>query len=70
MSGAYSSHKEVREIIKQVEKPGWSTKNTSRGHVQIFDKNGDYVTTMSGTPGRSGMSSTKDLLRKRGLTIK
>lgn len=70
MSGAYSSHKAVRDIIKQVEKQGYTTRNTSRGHVQIYDENGDYVTTMSGTPGRSGMSKTKDLLRKRGLTIK
>lgn len=70
MSGAYSSHKEVRDIIKQVEAQGWGTKNTSRGHVQIYDRRGNYVTTMSGTPGRSGMSKTKDLLRKRGLTIK
>jgi len=70
MSGAYSSHKAVRDIIRQVEAQGWSTKNTRKGHVQIFDEHGNYVTTMSGTPGRSGMSITKDLLRKRGLTIK
>ena len=70
MSGAYSSNKEVRNIIKQVEEQGYTTKNTSRGHVQIYDQKGNYVTTMSGTPGRTGMSKTKDLLRKRGLTIK
>lgn len=70
MSGAYSSRKEVRDIIRQVEDQGWSTDNTRKGHVRIHDKEGVFVTMMSGTPGKSGMSSTKELLRKRGLTIK
>jgi len=70
MSGAYSSHKEVRDVIRQAEKQGFTCRNTSKGHIQIYDRDGKYVTTMSGTPGRSGLSGTKDILRKRGLTIK
>lgn len=70
MSGAYSSRREVRDIIRQVERQGWSTDNTRSGHVRIYDQDGEFVTMMSGTPGKSGMSKTKDILRKRGLTIK
>jgi hypothetical protein len=70
MAGAYSSRKEVRDIIRQVEAQGWTTDNTRKGHVRIYDKSGEFVTMMSGTPGKSGMSATKDLLRRRRLTIK
>lgn len=70
MSGAYSSRKEVREIIKQLENQGWTCVNTRSGHVRVYNPEGDYVHQMSGTPGRSGMTISKRKLRKAGAEIK
>jgi hypothetical protein len=67
--GRNYARKEVRDIVRQLERQGWSCTWTSKGHIRVYNPDGQFVCGMAGTPGRSGMSITKSVLRKHGLDI-
>lgn len=45
-------HKEVREIVKQLEANGYTVEQTKGGHLAVRNAEGNRVYTLPGTPGR------------------
>ena len=63
-------NKDMKQLIRSVERQGGSIRITSNGHVQFRDAAGQVVATGSGTP--SDPRSWKNLLsylRKAGFDV-
>lgn len=56
------SRKEIRELIKALIAQGFTVSPTRNGHYTVRDRNGGYVTTISGTP--SDYRATKNAIAR------
>lgn len=45
-------HKDLRKVVKELQRQGFTTRTTTKGHVVVYC-GGQVVTTISGTPGDS-----------------
>lgn len=60
--------KDTRKLLKAAEAQGFSWDVTANGHPRVFDRNGDFVTTLSGTPGDvRGFRNAVAKMRRAGL---
>jgi predicted RNA binding protein YcfA (HicA-like mRNA interferase family) len=68
IKGKGTMHKEVREIVRQLEANGYSVEQTKGGHLAVRNAQGNRVYTMPSTPG--GGRWKKNLLaelKRKGL---
>ncbi|MEU5430798.1 hypothetical protein AB0H73_35070 [Streptomyces olivoreticuli] len=60
-------HKEVRQLIKALEKQGFEVRQTKNNHYQVFKK-GSFVTVLPGTPSdHRSLKNSMAYLRRAGF---
>jgi predicted RNA binding protein YcfA (HicA-like mRNA interferase family) len=59
-------HKEIRELVRQIEANGFTVEPTKGGHFKVKNANGGTVYSLPGTPGggRWKQNLVADLRRK------
>jgi hypothetical protein len=59
--------KDVRKLLKEAEKQGFTWALTTKGHIQVRGPDGRLCTTLSGTPGtRRELMLAKHYMRRDG----
>jgi hypothetical protein len=56
--------KDTKKVLEEAERQGFTTRRTSRGHIQVRDQNGQIVAVFSGTASdhralRNGIAQLK-----------
>ena len=58
-----SAQKEVKKLIKEVEKRGWTADPTSDGY-QLKHPDGEHMVTIHKTPNQIGLRTYRRLIQK------
>lgn len=63
--------KDIRQIVKELEKQGFSVEHTKNGHLRVRDQEGRPIYTMPSTPScwRATRNAIAEL-RRRGFVWK
>ena len=62
--------KEIRELVRELERQGWRVEPTKGGHFRAFPPQGSPVVLPSTPSDRRALANTIALLRARGFVWK
>lgn len=59
---------ETRKVVRALRKQGFTVDRTTKGHLRVYDPDGNFVTTHSGTPSEyRGWKNFLSDLRRAGF---
>jgi hypothetical protein len=63
--------KEVRQLLRELERQGWTWQQRKSGHIRCFDPKTGNVFFMAHTPapGKRGLDNSRAQLRKLGADV-
>lgn len=68
---AYGAAKEIRQIVRELQRQGWRVEKTNSSHFKAYPPEGKAFVVFGCTPngGNRALANTKSLLRRHGAKI-